>query len=79
VSEIDCRNAPKSGRIAEVASRRIACYDQPFLLPPSLQDWLPESHLARFVADVMNELDLSTIYASMNEAMGEVCRHIIPC
>ena len=27
-------------------------------IPPSLQDWLPENHLARFVADVMNELDL---------------------
>jgi transposase len=37
--------------------------DQPFLLPPSLQDWLPENHLARFVADVSNELDLSAIYA----------------
>jgi transposase len=37
--------------------------DQPFLLPPSLQDWLPESHLARFVADVSNELDVSAIYA----------------
>ena len=37
--------------------------DQPFLLPPSLQDWLPGDHLARFIADVMNELDLSAIYA----------------
>ena len=37
--------------------------DQPFLLPPSLQDWLPEGHLARFIADVVNELDLSAIYA----------------
>lgn len=36
--------------------------DQPFLLPPSLQDWLPEGHLARFIADVVNELDLSAIY-----------------
>jgi len=36
--------------------------NQPFLVPPSLQDWLPEDHLARFVADVMNELDLSAVY-----------------
>ena len=36
---------------------------QVFLLPPSLEDWLPENHLARFVGDVMNELDLSAIYA----------------
>ena len=43
---------------------RSCSHDQPFLLPPSLQDWLPENHLARFIADVMNELDLSSIYAS---------------
>jgi transposase len=36
--------------------------DQPFLLPPSLHDWLPEGHLARFVADVVEQLDLSAIY-----------------
>ncbi|MGJ5820108.1 IS1182 family transposase [Paludibaculum fermentans] len=35
--------------------------DQPFLLPPSLQDWLPEGHLARFVANVVDALDLSPI------------------
>ena len=37
--------------------------NQPFLIPPSLQDWLPEDHLARFIADVGAELDLSGIYA----------------
>jgi Transposase DDE domain/Transposase domain (DUF772) len=37
--------------------------NQVFLLPPSLQDWLPENHLARFVAEVTNELDLSKIVA----------------
>lgn len=36
--------------------------EQPFLLPPSLQDWLPENHLARFVAEVVQQLDLSDIY-----------------
>lgn len=36
---------------------------QKFLLPPSLQDWLPENHVARFIGDVMDELDLSAIYA----------------
>jgi transposase len=45
-------------------------FDQPFLLPPSLQDWLPEDHLARFVADVMNELDLSAIYAEYERKDG---------
>ncbi len=32
------------------------------MLPPSLHDWLPEDHLARFVADVVHHLDLSEIY-----------------
>jgi transposase len=37
--------------------------NQPLLLPPSLQEWLPEGHLARFVADVVDTLDLAAIYA----------------
>ena len=35
--------------------------DQDFLLPPSPQDWLPEHHLAYFVCDVVDQLDLSAI------------------
>lgn len=35
---------------------------QAFLLPPSLLDWLPENHLARFVLEVVEELDLKPIY-----------------
>lgn len=31
------------------------------MLAPSLQDWLPENHLARFVASVVAELDLSEV------------------
>ncbi len=34
------------------------------LLPPSLMDWLPEGHLAYFILDVVEQLDLSEIYAS---------------
>lgn len=49
---------------------RACSFDQPFLLPPSLQDWLPEDHLARFIADVMNELDLSAIYAEYDRKDG---------
>jgi hypothetical protein len=30
-----------------------------FLFPPSIDDWLPEKHLARFVVEVINGLDLS--------------------
>jgi transposase len=42
---------------------RTCSLDQPLLLPPSLQDWLPEKHLARFIADVTDQLDLSQILA----------------
>jgi transposase len=32
-----------------------------YLLPPSVEDWLPEEHLARFVVDVVEQLDLSAM------------------
>lgn len=35
--------------------------EQEFLLPPSLRDWLPENHLAYFVSDLVDQLDLSAI------------------
>jgi transposase len=44
--------------------------NQVFLLPPSLQDWLPEGHLARFIAEVTNELDLSKIMATYGRKDG---------
>jgi transposase len=49
---------------------RVCSLDQQFLMPPSLQDWLPENHLARFIADVVNELDLSSIYAEYERKDG---------
>lgn len=30
-------------------------------MPPSLDEWLPEEHLARYVKEVVSELDLSKI------------------
>jgi len=35
--------------------------DTGFLLPPSVDEWLPERHLARFVVDVIDQLDLSQL------------------
>ena len=35
--------------------------EQNLLLPPSLREWLPENHLAYFVSDVVDQLDLSAI------------------
>jgi transposase len=38
--------------------------DQPLLLPPDLRDWLDEDHLAWFVIESVEELDLEPFYAS---------------
>ena len=37
---------------------------QPFLLPPDIRDWLPERHLARFILDLVDTLDLSDLMRS---------------
>lgn len=49
---------------------RTCTLDQPLLLPPSLQEWLPEGHLARFIVDVVDQLDLSAIYAAYGRQDG---------
>ncbi len=41
--------------------------EQDLLLPPSLRDWLPENHLAYFVSDVVDQLDLSRIESVYEE------------
>ena len=35
--------------------------DQQYLFPPSIRDWLPEEHLARFVVDIVSELNLQPL------------------
>jgi transposase len=43
----------------------LACNrDQPLLLPPDLRDWLPEDHLAWFVIEAVEGLDLEPFYAA---------------
>jgi transposase len=37
--------------------------EQAFLMPPSLREWLPEGHLAWFVLDAVEEMDLREFYA----------------
>jgi transposase len=45
--------------------------DQLLLVPPSLDEWLPQEHLARFIADLVDEhLDLSAFYAGYSEGRG---------
>ena len=38
--------------------------EQELLLPPSLQEWLPEDHRAWFVLDAVDERDLSAFYGA---------------
>jgi transposase len=40
--------------------------NQQYLFPPSVQDWLPEDHLARFVVDIVSQLDIQPL----SEAYG---------
>jgi transposase len=35
--------------------------NQPYLLPPSLDDWLPQDHLARFISETVDQMDLSLL------------------
>lgn len=35
-----------------------------YLLPPSVQEWLPENHLARFVVEIVEQLDLAKLPAA---------------
>lgn len=41
--------------------------DQGYLLPPSLREWLPEGHVAFFVSDAVDEMDLSAFVARYGE------------
>jgi transposase len=64
---------PKRTRRAAAVDKTFRAFDprQVLLLPPSLDDWLPEGHLARFVADLVDEvLDLGPVLADYTEKRG---------
>jgi transposase len=44
--------------------------DQRLLLPPDMRQWLPEGHLALFLLDVVDQLDLSEILAVYDRGDG---------
>ena len=52
--------------------------DQQLLLPPpALQEWLPDDHLAYFISDVVDQLDISEVTARYErERRGGPCRII---
>ncbi len=52
--------------------------DQGLLLPPSLRDWLPEEHLAHFVSDTVDQLDLRPFVAKFErreDGRGSLAYH----
>lgn len=44
--------------------------DQPFLMPVSMREWLPAGHLAYFISDVADHLDLSAVMNHYEEEKG---------
>lgn len=56
------------------AHKRFRAFDPDavMLVPPSLEEWLPQTHLARFIAELVDgELDLGRFYASYAKAKGQ--------
>jgi transposase len=51
--------------------------DQMLLLPPNMREWLPEGHLALFVSDVVDALDLSALMkrVAKDETRGGAAYH----
>jgi len=41
--------------------------DMNYLFPPSMNDWLPEQHLARFVVEIVEQLDLKGMERAYRE------------
>jgi len=73
--EVDSWQRVESGSVAAKppVDKAFRPFDpgQGLLLPPSLDDWLPAEHVARFVADLVDEhLDLSRIRAAYTEGRG---------
>ncbi|MCW2135469.1 IS1182 family transposase [Arthrobacter sp. VKM Ac-2550] len=71
------RVEPAGGDVVEAGAgvnKRFKPFDPDavMLVPPSLDEWLPDNHLARFIADlVAEELDLSRFYDSYAKTKGQ--------
>ena len=69
-------------RLEVLSLKRFRDYDpeQPYLLPPAPVDWLPDGHLAFFIHELMDHLDLSRIYVSpcstSASALVGFCRNV---
>jgi len=72
LSEWGRYNLGKAGQGEKRVSKTFRRYepDQIYLMPASLQDWLPKGHLAYFISDVVDQLDLSVIMNRYQEEKG---------
>ncbi len=71
--EVEPVEVPVEARVAVGAEKTFRAYDpdQVLLMSPSIGDWVPDGHLARFVSDLVDEaLDLGAIFASYEEERG---------
>ncbi len=71
--EVEGEPVEPPDKVPAGVNKRVRHYDQSqsFLLPPSLDDWLPEDHETRFISEVVDTmLDLSVIYDAYTEASG---------
>ena len=46
---------------------RLVDRDTAYLLPPSVDEWLTDNHLARFVVEIVDELDVSSLKPTCQE------------
>ena len=55
-------NQPKG---EDMKSKFITCdRDTLYVMPPSVDDWLPKDHIARFIVEILEQLDVSEIEAA---------------
>lgn len=71
VEPVEAVEEPAAGRAADGKVFRSYDQSQLLLMPPSLDEWLPGEHLARFVDELVeSHLDLSTFYAAHRSLRG---------
>lgn len=66
-----CGDAGPVGALAGGKTFRRFSPEQDFLFPPSLDEWLADDHLARFIADLVDDhLDLDPFYRAYESRRG---------
>ena len=70
--EVEPSAPPVAERRPVGAEKTFRSYDpdQVLLMAPVLQDWVPEKHLARFISDMVDSMDLSAIEDAYTEERG---------